>query len=95
MKRVSEKKTSARKAANAIWMVLAGASAGAALNNLLALTALKEISRGFQEANSNFFAGGIFFELLGACLKFSSQTPVSCVPKTPWVPFGLSCNTGQ
>ena len=50
MKRVSEKKTSARKAANAIWMVLAGASAGAALNNLLALTALKEISRGFQEA---------------------------------------------
>lgn len=68
MKRVSEKKTSARKAANAIWMVLAGASAGAALNNLLALTALKEISRGFQEANSNFFAGGIFFELLGACL---------------------------
>lgn len=68
MEQTSEKKTSGQKAANAVLMFLAGASAGAALNNLLALTALKEISPGFQEANSNFFAGGMFFELLGACL---------------------------
>lgn len=68
MEQTYTKKSSSQKAINALLMFAAGASAGAALNNLLALTALKEISPGFQEANSNFFAGGIFFELLGACL---------------------------
>lgn len=63
-----QKKSSIQKTGNGILMFLAGAFVGAALNNLLALTALKEISQGFQEVNSYFFAGGIFFELLGACL---------------------------
>lgn len=61
-------KTSILKICNGIWMFLAGAVIGMALNNVLALTALEEISEGYQEAAGHFFAGGIFFELLGACL---------------------------
>ena len=63
-----EKKTTARKVGNGILMFLAGAAAGMMLNNLLMLTGLEEISQGYQEVNTNFFAGGILFELLGACL---------------------------
>lgn len=44
-------------------MFLAGVLMGAALNNVLALTALEEISEGYQETSGYFFAGGILFEL--------------------------------
>ncbi len=60
-------KTRAQKIINGVLMFLAGAVIGMALNNVLALTTLEEISEGYQEATENFFAGGIFFELLGAC----------------------------
>ena len=62
------KKTPAQKYLNGVLMFCAGAAAGMALNNAIALTALEEISKGYQEAAGHFFAGGIFFELLGACL---------------------------
>jgi len=57
-----------QRVANGMLMFLAGAVAGMALNNILALTALEEISEGYQETAGYFFAGGISFELLGACL---------------------------
>ena len=41
---------------------------GVALNNLLILSGLQEISQGYQEINRQLFSGGILFELLGACL---------------------------
>ncbi len=63
-----EKKGAGRKAVNGVLMFLAGAVAGMALNNILALTTLEEISEGYQETAGYFFAGGILFELLGACL---------------------------
>lgn len=63
-----ERKTMAVKVVNGILMFLAGAAAGLALNNLFMLTSLEEISQGYQEANTQFFAGGVLFELLGACL---------------------------
>lgn len=61
-------KSPAQKFFNGLLMFLSGAMAGMALNNIIALTALEEISEGYQEAAGHFFAGGIFFELLGACL---------------------------
>ena len=63
-----EKKSMAKKVLNGILMFLAGAAAGVALNNLLILSGLEEISEGYQQVNQQFFAGGILFELLGACL---------------------------
>lgn len=63
-----EKKTVAQKVWNGIFMFLAGAVAGMMLNNLLMLTGLEKVSQGYQEVNMKFFAGGILFELLGACL---------------------------
>ena len=62
------KKTMAVKIANGVLMFLAGAAVGAALNNILMFTNLEEISQGYQEVNEYFFAGGILFELLGACI---------------------------
>lgn len=62
------RKSTAQAVGNGILMFLAGAVLGMALNNVLALTTLEEISQGYQEAAGHFFAGGIFFELLGACL---------------------------
>lgn len=56
----------------AIWhiflAVTAGAMCGIAVNNLIAMTPLMDMSAGFQEANSAFFAGGVIYELLGSCL---------------------------
>ena len=49
-------------------MFLAGAAAGIALNNVMAMTQLEQISEGYQEVTRYFFAGGVLFELLGACL---------------------------
>ncbi len=65
---VFERKSASLKGINGILMFLAGAVAGIALNNLLALTSLEEVSKGYQEVTGYFFAGGILFELLGACL---------------------------
>ena len=48
--------------------LLAGASLGMAVNNVIAMTPLIEASAGFQSANQAFFAGGVVFELLGSCL---------------------------
>lgn len=44
------------------------AALGIAVNNLIAMTPLIELSAGFKEANTSFFAGGVVFELLGSCL---------------------------
>ena len=51
--------------------VLAAAGAvtlGIAVNNIIAMTPLVQMSEGFQEANESFFAGTVVFELLGSCL---------------------------
>lgn len=63
-----EKKSIAKRILNGILMFLAGAAAGATLNNLLILSSLEEVSESFQQVNQYFFAGGILFELLGACV---------------------------
>ncbi|MCI9136154.1 MAG: CPBP family intramembrane metalloprotease [Lachnospiraceae bacterium] len=63
-----EKKSQKQKIGNGVLALLAGAVLGTALNNILALTTLEKISEGYQEVNTYFFSGGIFFELLGACL---------------------------
>ncbi len=47
---------------------IAGGTAGIALNNLIAMTRLTQMSSGFKEANEAFFAGQLIFELLGSCL---------------------------
>lgn len=61
-------KPAAVRAWNGVLMFLAGAAVGVALNNLLILSGLQEISQGYQEINRQLFSGGILFELLGACL---------------------------
>ncbi len=48
--------------------VCSGGMSGIAVNNLIAMTPLIEVSAGFQEANHSFFAGGVLYELLGSCL---------------------------
>lgn len=53
---------------NIVLSVCSGAMLGIAVNNLIAMTPLMEVSVGFKEANSSFFAGGIIYELLGSCL---------------------------
>ena len=62
------KKTMAVRVSNGVLMFFAGAFVGIALNNLLILSALEEVSQGYQEVNQQFFAGGLLYELLGACL---------------------------
>lgn len=63
-----KKKSMAKRVLNGVLMFLTGAVAGVTLNNLLILSGLEEISEGYQQVNQQFFAGGILFELLGACL---------------------------
>lgn len=41
---------------------------GVALNNFIAMTPLVEVSAGFQNANENFFAGGLWVEILASCV---------------------------
>lgn len=56
---------------NMVQIVLTAVSAGAfgvALNNFIAMTPLVEVSAGFQNANENFFAGGILLEILASCV---------------------------
>lgn len=61
-------KSTTMRAVNGILMFFAGAAVGVALNNLLILSGLEEISSGYQQVNQQLFSGGIYFELLGACL---------------------------
>lgn len=53
---------------NIIFSIAEGAMLGIAINNLIAMTPLMDVSTGFQEANSSFFAGGVLYEVLGSCL---------------------------
>lgn len=62
------KKSMTKRIVNGILMFLTGAAAGVTINNILIIGSLEEISEGFQQVNQQFFAGGIVFELLGACL---------------------------
>jgi len=41
---------------------------GVALNNFIAMTPLVEVSTGFQNANENFFGGGILMQILASCV---------------------------
>jgi len=55
----------------ALQVILVAVSAGGfgvALNNFIAMTPLVEVSTGFQNANTNFFAGGIGIEILASCV---------------------------
>lgn len=61
-------KPTSMRAVNGVLMFLAGAVLGVALNNLLILSGLEDISPGYQQVNQQLFSGGIYFELLGACL---------------------------
>lgn len=51
-----------------ILSIAAGAMLGMAVNNLIAMTPLMQVSQGFAEANDAFFAGKVLYELLGSCL---------------------------
>lgn len=61
-------KSTNQKIVNGILMAAAGAAAGITLNNMMTMTRLEELSKGYQEVTGYFFAGGVLFELLGACL---------------------------
>ncbi|MEG1946667.1 MAG: CPBP family intramembrane glutamic endopeptidase [Lachnospiraceae bacterium] len=65
---VFQEKSKYQKRGNGVLMFLAGAFWGVGLNNIMAMTMLEQKSEGYQEVTKEFFAGGIFFELLGACL---------------------------
>lgn len=68
MELVIAQKPTAMRAANGILMFLAGAAFGVALNNLLILSGLEDVSPGYQQVNQQLFSGGIYFEFMGACL---------------------------
>ena len=53
---------------NLLVSVGTGMMLGIAVNNLIAMTPLMDMSVNFHEANTSFFAGAIVFELLGSCL---------------------------
>ena len=53
---------------DAVLVVVGAAALGIAVNNIIAMTPLVQMSEGFQEANESFFAGTVVFELLGSCL---------------------------
>ena len=54
--------------ADAALAAAGAATLGIAVNNIIAMTPLVQMSEGFQEANQSFFAGTVVFELLGSCL---------------------------
>lgn len=53
---------------NGILAVIAAAALGIAVNDILVMTPLVDVSEGFAEANGAFFGGMMIFELLGSCL---------------------------
>lgn len=48
--------------------LLAAGACSIALNNFIVMTPLVEMSAGFQTANENFFAGGMWSEILASCV---------------------------
>lgn len=52
----------------AVLTLLAAGACSIALNNFIVMTPLVEMSSGFQMANENFFAGGIWSEILASCV---------------------------
>ena len=64
----AQRATVVRTVENFALSVGTGAMLGIAVNNLIAMTPLIEMSAGFHEANESFFAGGIVYELFGSCL---------------------------
>ena len=72
---------------------------GVALNNFIAMTPLVEVSAGFQDANANFFAGGILIEILASCVVVPIAEEVlfrGIVLKRVWKQFdrkmGIICS---
>lgn len=63
-----EKKHIGRLALQGVLSGFSIAAFGMALNNFIAMTPLMEVSEGFQNANANFFAGGIVVEILASCV---------------------------
>ena len=53
---------------DAVLAVTGAATLGIAVNNIIAMTPLVQMSEGFQRQMSPFFAGTVVFELLGSCL---------------------------
>lgn len=54
--------------AQGILVMLAMTALGAAINNLIVMTPLVEVSSGFQTANEQFFAGGMLMEIFASCM---------------------------
>lgn len=53
---------------NILLTIVTVGTAGMAVNNLIAMTPLVDMSSGFQNANASFFGGEVLFQLLGSCL---------------------------
>lgn len=53
---------------NILISLVAAAAFGIAINNIIAMTPLIEVSSGFKQANQAFFGGQLRYELLGSCL---------------------------
>ena len=51
---------------NILCTLIAAAALGIAVNNIIAMTPLVQLSEGFQTANLSFFAGKVIFEFLGS-----------------------------
>lgn len=51
-----------------IWIVVIALCIATALNNLILMTPIAEISQGFQEANRNFYGSSMVLEIFGAAL---------------------------
>ena len=51
-----------------IYAVVAAVLIGFALNNIIYMTPLVEMSQGFQEANQNFYGSTLYMELLGSAI---------------------------
>lgn len=71
--------------------VVAAGAFGVALNNFIAMTPLVEVSAGFQNANENFFAGGLLVEILASCVVVPVAEEVlfrGIVLKRASMPFG-------
>lgn len=60
--------TRAELVKNGILAVVTMALLGIAVNDILAMTPLVDLSDGFTKANQSFFGGKMIFELLGSCL---------------------------
>lgn len=53
---------------NILFSLVSAAAFGMAVNNIIAMTPLVQMSAGFRQANEGFFGGSIVYELSGSCL---------------------------